>query len=249
MLPTRLIAELFCKIKLCLICFCRAAQRSTYHRWNLPISSLPLLLFVCLIFICWSSCISSSCQDKLSHGGLSSLIWKRCLAQSPSLTYWCVWTLMQRTALWGQCKCKILHNREGDDQVDEQAGKGVVGHGDNELNNWFGNYLDWSSFKESYSELYGSVQHRELMFSYFLFWILVFQEINCCRKSFTRRERHDRRMRGCMKSKCLHWFWNNFLACIWVSQEVGGKGEMKLSIALQHQIHWFVLTKFGHTLL
>ena len=71
MLSTRLIAELFCKIKLCLICFCRAAQRSTYHSWNLPISSLPLLLFVCLIFICWSSCISSCCQDKLSHGGLS----------------------------------------------------------------------------------------------------------------------------------------------------------------------------------
>ena len=28
-----------------------------------------------------------------------------------------------------------------------------------------------------------------------------------------------------------------------------GKGEMKLSIVLQHQIHWFVLTKFGHTVL
>ena len=27
------------------------------------------------------------------------------------------------------------------------------------------------------------------------------------------------------------------------------KGEMKLSIALQHQIHWFVQIKYGHTLL
>ena len=42
---------------------------------------------------------------------------------------------MQCTALRTVLMQNTAFNREGDDQVDEQAERDVVGHGDNELNN------------------------------------------------------------------------------------------------------------------
>ena len=61
-------------------------------------------------------------------------------------------------------------------------------------------WLDWSNFTEQFWELCWSVEGREMILHFLLFWILAqIQEANCCKLEFTRKERARREVRGGVK--------------------------------------------------